>query len=223
MIESILQGLSVAGPLLLGVGGMLINKWVSTYRDDKHFYSTRFLDKDGNPDSDEAGYIKDDAGKLCPVIVKKYSFGKCKKDRYVEGMEVTEDGKHGLPFKMSLAAFRTKQIRGPKKQLTANEEYLLNKNGITFPEIIAGEVATCKDPIEIRMELLENAQREQSLIILRDLKDIFVGQNKLLDLGQRLSKWESKRPVELGRLKKRVSTLEHQAGLHQATSRCNQS
>jgi len=211
----IMQGLSTAGPLLLGLGGMLINNWVKEYNEDRHFYNTRFLDVDGDPGSWDTGYFKDDSGKLIPIVVERYSFGACRKDRYVEGFEVTDDGEDGLPFKMSLKAFRTKEIRRPKFQLNEHQRALVS--GLLLwpvePEWQTGEIMAIPDDrnlekLAVRISQLEQSSKEMNQIILRDFKELFSGQNDLLALNNKFSVWEKSRPVAIGKLKKRVSALE---------------
>lgn len=198
----ILQGLAFAGPIMAGVTGMLANNWVSNYRDDKHFYETRFLDIDGDPDSADKGYFKDDSGKLIPIIVEKYSFGYCKKSRYVEGFEITEDGQYGLPFKESLKDFRSKEIRRQKFQLSTAQKDIVQ--GLLKDDLQSTPVAV----LQRRLSVVEKCQREQMQIILHDLNTVFKEQKELLALDQKFSDWEKKRPTEMGKLKVRTAKLE---------------
>ncbi len=146
----LLQGLSVSAPIVLGVVGMLINNSVNSYRSDKHFYKTRFLDRDGEPESDDPGYIKDDSGNLIPIIVKKYSFGRKKKNRFVEFVEISPCGKYGYPRKESLSSFRSKEILRPKKKLTSGDKYLLNSSMLINRPV---ENLLCKEEAEQGDEL----------------------------------------------------------------------
>lgn len=215
LTPEIVQGLSTAGPLLFGLATMLVNNWVASYREDKHFYETRFLDVDNDPESDDTGYFKDASGKLIPIIVTVYSFGACRKDRYVKGFEVMDDGKHGLPFKMSLKKFRTKEIRRPRVEL--NEYHCAMVRNLLLwpaePEWRAGEIMALPDDrnleeLAVRISQLERSSKEINQIIIRDFKKLFAGQNELLALNNKFSAWEQALLVAFGKLKARVTALE---------------
>lgn len=63
--------------------------------------------------------------------------------------------------------------------------------------------------IDDRLDAIEASNREISLVVLRDLKQVFVETKDLLELGNRVSAWEKSRPVALGKLNKRVTALEN--------------